>query len=302
MSIFDKRTCDICGKSSGIGAIGNRKLEDGNMCKECAKLLSPHFSERRQSTVDEIRAQLAYREANKNAVAAFNVTRTYGLGTKIYVDDNAQKIIITSSSRWQSENPDVIDFIQVTGSSVDVATNRREEKYKNSEGKDVSYSPPRYINSYNFDIIVHINSPWFNEIRFRLNPSAVEDSPSGGSFLGNIVSGVGSSLEFQRYEALGQEIRDTMNQLQYIARGGQPGGVPCGGVPYGAPPAQPYGAPIVGASPVAQPYGAPPAQPYGAPAAFAPAVPQPSEVKCPTCGATTAITANRRCEYCDQPL
>ena len=35
MGLFDKKYCDIC------GLLGNRKLEDGNLCKDCAKQLSP---------------------------------------------------------------------------------------------------------------------------------------------------------------------------------------------------------------------------------------------------------------------
>ena len=35
MGFFDKKYCDICGEK--IGLLGNRKLEDGNLCKECAK-------------------------------------------------------------------------------------------------------------------------------------------------------------------------------------------------------------------------------------------------------------------------
>ena len=58
-----KKFCDICGEK--IGLLGNRKLEDGNMCKDCAKLLSPFMTDRRQSTVAEIKEHLAYREANK---------------------------------------------------------------------------------------------------------------------------------------------------------------------------------------------------------------------------------------------
>ena len=77
--LFEKKNCDICGGE--IGLLGNRKLEDGNLCKECAKKLSPWFSERRQSTVEEIRAQLEYREANRAEVEKFHVTRTLGLGT-----------------------------------------------------------------------------------------------------------------------------------------------------------------------------------------------------------------------------
>ena len=41
MGLFDKKYCDICGDK--IGLLGNRKLEDGNMCKDCAKKLSPFF-------------------------------------------------------------------------------------------------------------------------------------------------------------------------------------------------------------------------------------------------------------------
>ena len=71
MGLFDKKYCDICGEK--IGLLGNRKLEDGNMCKDCAKKLSPFFSERRSSTVDEIKQQLAYREQNKQVLAGFTL-------------------------------------------------------------------------------------------------------------------------------------------------------------------------------------------------------------------------------------
>ena len=56
MGLFDKKYCSICGEK--IGLFGNRKLEDGNLCKNCEAKLSPFFSDRRNSTVEEIRAQL----------------------------------------------------------------------------------------------------------------------------------------------------------------------------------------------------------------------------------------------------
>ena len=37
--LFEKKECSICGGE--IGLLGNRKLEDGNCCKECAAKLSP---------------------------------------------------------------------------------------------------------------------------------------------------------------------------------------------------------------------------------------------------------------------
>ena len=60
MGFFDKKYCDVCGEK--IGLLGNRKLENGNLCKDCAAKLSPFFSERKSSTVEEIKEQLAYRE------------------------------------------------------------------------------------------------------------------------------------------------------------------------------------------------------------------------------------------------
>ena len=61
MGLFDKKYCDVCGAK--IGFLGNRKLEDGNLCKDCAGKLSPFFSDRRNSTVAEIKEQLAYQAA-----------------------------------------------------------------------------------------------------------------------------------------------------------------------------------------------------------------------------------------------
>ena len=52
MGLFDKKYCDVCGAK--IGFLGNRKLEDGNLCKDCAGKLSPFFSDRRNSTVAKI--------------------------------------------------------------------------------------------------------------------------------------------------------------------------------------------------------------------------------------------------------
>lgn len=37
MELFDKKYCDIC--KNKIGLLGNRKLENGNLCKECAAFL-----------------------------------------------------------------------------------------------------------------------------------------------------------------------------------------------------------------------------------------------------------------------
>ncbi len=172
MGLFDKKYCSIC--NNKIGLLGNRKLEDGNLCKECAAKLSPWFSERRHSTVQEIGEQLNYRENNKSAVQAFRTTRDLGRYTRVLIDDGAQKFMITSAKDLASANPDVLDFDQVTGCMLDVDESRNELKQKDSSGKSVSYVPPRYEYSYNFYITVRVNHPYFDEMRFRVNTSSVE--------------------------------------------------------------------------------------------------------------------------------
>ena len=108
MGLFDKKYCDICGEK--IGLLGNRKLEDGNMCKDCAKKLSPFFSERRSSTVGEIKQQLAYREQNKQILAGFSPMFTFGEDDKIYIDPMKQSFVVSrrNPGSWSDENPDVI--------------------------------------------------------------------------------------------------------------------------------------------------------------------------------------------------
>jgi len=172
--LFDKKECAICGGE--IGLLGNRKLADGNLCKECAKKLSPFMTDRRESTVEEIRQHLAYREQNARILPTVHPTRVFGHNTKVYVDENAQKFFVTSRSNWQQENPDVIDISQVIDCRVDVRENREQMYHNDREGKRVPYNPPRYQCDYAFMVELHIDSPYFNEIRFELS-DVRPDSP-----------------------------------------------------------------------------------------------------------------------------
>lgn len=172
MGLFDKKFCDVCGEK--IGLLGNKKLTDGNLCKNCAAKLSPWFSERRQSTLQDIKEQLAYREDNKEAVRSFHTTRTLGRNMKVLIDEDAKKFMVTSAGNLENANPDVLDFSQVTGCDLDVQEHKNEEKRKDKDGNMVSYNPPRYKYSYDFYMKIYVNHPYFNEISFKINSSAVE--------------------------------------------------------------------------------------------------------------------------------
>lgn len=286
--LFEKKECAICGGE--IGLLGNRKLEDGNCCKKCAAKLSPWFSDRRQSTVEEIREQLAYREANQEEVAAFHVTRTLGEGTKVLLDEDAGKFMVTSARNWRDANPDVLNYSNVTGCQLDIEESKTEIEYRDQEGKRQSFTPRRYAYSYDFYIVIHVNNPYFNEIRFKLNSSSVDndeetllDGPqamphSRGGVRPGVMPGmpgrppiggmgmrggmrtsnadeVRASVEYRQYEEMGNEIREALLQGRQEARD-------------------------------------------TAVAANAPK----AAVTCPHCGAATTPDANNCCEFCGGAL
>ena len=167
MGLFDKKYCDFCGEK--IGLLGNRKLEDGNMCKACASKLSPWFSERRHSTKAEIQGQLEYREANKAAVAAFHPTRRLGKYTKLLMDEEAKKFAVTSATDLEKANPDILDYAQAGDCRLDIDESRHELRQKDAEGRLVSYDPPQYEYSYDFHVEIDVEHPYIDTIRFSLS-------------------------------------------------------------------------------------------------------------------------------------
>ena len=157
------------------------------MCGKCQEKLSPWFTERKQSTIAEIQEQLDYREANKEKVAAFRTTRTFGSYTKLLLDEDNRKFMVTSARNLAEANPDVLDFSDVTGCTIDIDEDRREEKRTDEEGKQVSYVPARYTYYYNFYVIINVRNPYFDEMKFQLNGSAVENTAIPIKYVEGIV-------------------------------------------------------------------------------------------------------------------
>lgn len=213
--LFKKKICSICGGE--IGLLGNRKLEDGNLCKECAAKLSPWFSDRRSSTAEEIARQLEYREENKSAVAAFHTTRVLGESTRILLDEDACKFMVTDERNLTKANPDVLDFSQVTGCELDIEEDRREAETEDANGNSVSYNPPRYYYSYDFQIMIRVNHPYFDEISFRLNDSSVDttnDSPVPAYRKPDPLR----NHNYMEYKNMGEEIKGILLSARARAR------------------------------------------------------------------------------------
>ena len=179
----------------------------------------------------------------------------------------------------------------MTGCKLDIDESRTEIQYKDAEGKRQSFSPRRYAFSYDFYIVINVNNPYFNEIRFKLNGSSVDndeetllDGPDaqpsvkggglrtggagpirpgmpGGSrpgarpFMGGSRTSnadeVRSSMEYRQYEEMGREIRDALLQVREQVRN----------------------------------------------EAVAAAAPK-TALTCPFCGATTTPDASGCCEFC----
>ena len=217
MGLFDKKYCDVCGER--IGLLGNRKLEDGNLCKDCARKLSPWFSERRNSSVNEIKRQLEYREENRGRVEVFHITRTLGSGTKLLLDEDAGLFMVTSAKNIAEANPDVLALSDVTGCTLDVEESSTELLHEDKDGNEVSYNPPRYEYSYDFYIIVNVNNPYFNEMRFRINPNSVEISPPPSIRPGvTLRFNPETNAEYKKYKQLGEEIRQILVKVRDDAR------------------------------------------------------------------------------------
>ncbi len=276
-----KKTCDICGAE--IGLFGNRKLADGNMCKDCEAKLSEWFDDdaRKDSTVEEIKEQLKYREANKERVARFHTTRSITCDgwTFLFDEDKKQFTVCGDPRDMEDENPDIIDIKDLTGFQLDVDEDQEEIQREVKRGDDyeyVSYNPPRYKYEYDFNYVLNVNNPYFSEMFVGLNDDKVEIEPDAmmssssytapssasaggvlGSLVGALAGAVGGSFDprqtaaYQKYTQIAQELTKQFSQLRDGVR----------------------------AEAAAQAAG-------------------PKMVTCPFCGAATEITAKGSCQFC----
>ena len=173
MGLFDKKFCDVCGEK--IGMLGNRKLEDGNICKDCAKKLSPWFDDRRHSTLEEIKSQLQMREENRSLVSSFRPGRVIRSDRyNLYIDER-QQLFAASVNLDREDNPDIISLSQITGCNLDVDEMRTEEYRTDRDGERESYNPPRYSYSYDYYLYIYLNHPYIHEMKLKLNSMDISE-------------------------------------------------------------------------------------------------------------------------------
>ena len=218
-NLFEKKTCDICGGE--IGLLGNRKLADGNMCKDCAKKLSPWFEDRREATIAQINEQLHLRDVNFSDLQTFSATKNIGREYHMLVEEEngiPQRFLVTRRKDYMEENPDVILMDQVEECIVDIDEQREEVKHKDSDGNYVSYEPRRYEYKYDFYINFVLNHPYLEAMRFKINDRRVEildvgdyhrSSRGVGQFLlGENRFDASADPEWREYKLMCNEIED----------------------------------------------------------------------------------------------
>ena len=216
MGLFDrfkKQDCEICGKE--VGMFGYKKLEDGEICKDCVKLLSPWFEDRRHATVAQIKEQIAYREQNAKELESFEISRKIGDEEYImYIEEVngvPTRFFVTNRSDYKAVNPDIISFKDIASCVTDIDVRDEEIKQRNSEGQMVSYRPPRFKHHHDFYIKMEIlNNPYFDDIKFRINGSDITletvgdvgRGGIGGAVMAGLLQGAGVSTAGVRTNSL----------------------------------------------------------------------------------------------------
>ena len=119
------------------------------------------------------------------------------------LDEDAGLLIITSQSRWRDANPDIIEFSQVLGCDMDIDEQRTEIYRETKDGERESYNPPRYDLDYDFNLTIHVNTPYFTEINLRVNDSTIDQR---------------GSIEYREAKRQATEVRDALVQLRQETR------------------------------------------------------------------------------------
>lgn len=217
--LFEKKNCSVCG--SEIGLLGNRKLEDGNLCKACEAKLSHWYSGRRNATVEQIKEQLISREENREALKTF--TSTCVLGGKeprVHLDEENRKFLIAYGSDWFDENPDIFEAAQLTDCFLDIEEDETEHYRRQPDGREESFSPPRYVFGYDFHITIRLKHPYVEEVSFDLNDERLELNPDQPAAMSRKPSAQ-SNREYCRYEQMGKELVERLMALREGERSAQ---------------------------------------------------------------------------------
>ena len=142
--------CSVCGEE--LTRYGSKKLKDGVLCRNCAKLLSPWYEDAdlEEKSVEDIREHLEYRKQNQEKLKDLKQTRTVEGKYSLYIDDDKGEFVLAKRKDLLKENPDIIALKDVQEMSV------VEERYLDEDGVDIFFE-------------AKIDSPQLRHLRMRVN-------------------------------------------------------------------------------------------------------------------------------------
>lgn len=127
-------------------------------------------------------------------------------------------LILMDVQTGNRENGLILNYSQLTGSHLDIDEGRRKLRRTDKDGKQVRYDPPRYEYSYNFDFTITVDTPYFDEMSFRLNPRPIileSEAPSVFSLVRSIDPSY--NIEYRRYIQLADEMRAAVDQARAVS-------------------------------------------------------------------------------------
>lgn len=190
MGIFSKENCCLCGGKTGLL---DKKSASGKVCKECRGKLSVWFDAYKESTADDLRAQLSRKEADLERIKTLNFKKAFGEFGVILIDEDArvftalpdtanglfaQRKSVTSIDEVMDKRPDLIGFDQIKDIEIDITENAREEK-RTVDGQQQSYDPPRYTYLESFTLNITLDHPYIRTIRVPLCNGTVQIKNEG---------------------------------------------------------------------------------------------------------------------------
>ena len=128
-----EETCSLCGEK--LTRYGNKKLKDGILCRNCAKLISAWLSDEdlEHRTVEDMKRHMAYREQNQEKLAAFKGVKSVDGKYSLYIDADQKCFVFSKRKDLQKENADVIPLSAIKEMSI------TEEDYLNEGTVDLNF-------------------------------------------------------------------------------------------------------------------------------------------------------------------
>ncbi len=237
MGLFSKN-CAICGGSGG--ALSSKKLSDGHICGECISKLSPWFDGYKNSSAEDIRVQMAYREENRKDLEDFTVTKAWGVkkytdAMQFVYDAEKRQFVVCKGPAEKTEdfadrNPDIISFDQVNDVWLEVdeywteGSNEFETRPFNQNLTQDKYKEVYW--RYDFYLNIETDHPYASVIRYKMNykPTILKVPNNGiffrrgvgigGTYRGEDLAELGTQLEaFADSEANAMELRKKLDVL-----------------------------------------------------------------------------------------